>query len=275
VSEALTAVSIAIGTLVAIVALHENRRTRKAAEGRLYAKNSHRRIWLLGLAASIGVVVGFAMTLASGQVPRLAYPHTPVRAASAATDGAQHASVARSTTTRPTLPNSRSSATGISTPSSRGAAVGSPKPPGEFRLVAYDGVRMTASIPAGWKAEESEARKSEEVESKWTDPAETNDYLLIDERQATHLSPEQDAAPVHASTEQSRGYREIFYGAGDLTGVDSWMWMFQLPEAERIDYFFERCTNAFGVLGSSNAADFEQLRPMFRAIAQSVRSTCR
>jgi hypothetical protein len=134
---------------------------------------------------------------------------------------------------------------------------------------------MTASIPVGWTIEENEVRKPDEVESKWTDPADTSDYLLIDEHQATHLTPEQDAAPVHASTEQTSGYREVYYGGGDLTGVDSWMWVFELPEAERIDYFFERCTNTFGVLGSASAADFGQLKSTFRAVAQSVQSTCR
>lgn len=134
---------------------------------------------------------------------------------------------------------------------------------------------MTASVPAGWTIEENEVQRPNEVESKWIDPANAEDYLLIDAHQATHLSPEQDAAPVHASTEQTDGYREIYYGGGDLTGVDSWMWIFELPEAERIDYFFERCTNTFGVLGSANAAGFAELRSMFRAVAESVQSTCR
>jgi hypothetical protein len=134
---------------------------------------------------------------------------------------------------------------------------------------------MTASIPVGWKIEESEVQEPDEVESKWIDPADPNYYLLIDEHQATHLTPEQDAAPVHASTNKTGGYREVYYGNGDLTGVSSWMWVFELPEAERIDYFFERCTNTFGVLGSANAAAFGSLRSTFRAVAQSVRSTCR
>jgi hypothetical protein len=134
---------------------------------------------------------------------------------------------------------------------------------------------MSASIPVGWKIEENEVQKPDEVESKWTNPADPNDYLLIDERQATHLTPEQDAAPVHASTDQTTGYREIYYGSGDLTGVGSWMWVFELPEAERIDYFFERCTSTFGVLGSASPAAFGALRSTFRVVTQSVRSTCR
>ncbi len=134
---------------------------------------------------------------------------------------------------------------------------------------------MTASIPAGWTVEESEVQKPAEVESKWSNPADADEYLLIDEHQATHLSPEEDAAPVHASTEQTSGYHEIYYGPGDLTGVNSWMWVFQLPEAERIDYFFEKCTNTFGVLGSTSTNRFGRLRPTIRAVAQSVQSTCR
>ncbi len=140
--------------------------------------------------------------------------------------------------------------------------------------MTFDGTRMTASIPAGWTVAEREVQKPGEFESKWLDPSDPAAYVLIDEHQATHLAPAQDAAPVHASTEQSSGYREIYYGSGDLAAIDSWMWVFELPEAERIDYFFEQCTNTFGVLGSAGRGNFAQLRPTFRAVAQSVRSTC-
>ncbi|HEY3758489.1 MAG TPA: hypothetical protein VGL37_01915 [Solirubrobacteraceae bacterium] len=134
---------------------------------------------------------------------------------------------------------------------------------------------MTASIPTGWKIQESESQKPGYVESKWTDPHDTAAYLLIDESPATHLTPAEDAAPVHADTERTRGYREVYYGTGDLASVDSWMWIFELPAAERIDYFFERCSDTFGVLGSASPEDFRQLRPALRAFAQSVHSVCR
>lgn len=176
-------------------------------------------------------------------------------------------------TPAPTSPNPKSSAPARppKTSSPRDSSVGPPR----LALTPYEGAQMTASVPVGWAIEESEVQKPDEVESKWIDPADQDDYLLIDERQANHLTPEQDAAPVHASTSQTPGYREIYYGSGDLAGVDSWIWVFELPEAERVDYFFERCTNSFGVLGSASAAGFRELQSTFRAVAQSVQSRCR
>jgi hypothetical protein len=141
-------------------------------------------------------------------------------------------------------------------------------------FTTYVGSRMTASIPTGWTLSEDEVQKPGYLESKWISTADPTDYLLIDISPATHLTPEQDAAPVHTATSTSAGYRELYYGTGDLLGAPSWMWVFQLPEAERIDYFFENCTNTFGVLGSSGAERFATDRPMFRAVARSVRSRC-
>ncbi len=222
------------------------------------------RAWVAGAAVAgvlLVVAVGLVLVLSSSGGTGVRLATVPTVTNPSATDS----------------PNSTSrAAASPSTSSSAEVTPANPSPqPGPLRLVPYDGARMTASIPVSWKIEESEVQKPGEVESKWTNPANPNDYLLIDERHATHLTPEQDAAPVHASTDQTSGYREIYYGAGDLAGVGSWMWVFAIPEAERIDYFFERCTNSFGVLGSASPAAFGSLRPTFRAIAQSVQSTCR
>jgi hypothetical protein len=134
---------------------------------------------------------------------------------------------------------------------------------------------MSAQVPAGWIIQENEAQKSGYIESKWTNPANSADYVLIDESPATRLTPEQDAAPVHKTLQEASGYREISYGPGDLTGIDSWMWLFMISGDERVDYFFEKCTNTFGVLGSTSPSRFGQLRSTFRAVTQSVQSTCR
>jgi len=225
----------------------------------------HRRAWVAAAAGAgvlfiIAVVLVLALSSSGG---------TGVHAATVVTVTTTSASAAPSSTS-PTPSSS-------SPPSARrSSSTGSPTQPVGTRLVPYDGARITASIPAGWTIDENEVQKPSEVESKWSNPADTADYLLIDERPATHLTPEQDAAPVQASTEQTSGYHEIYYGAGDLTGVDSWMWVFGLPEAERIDYFFEKCSSTFGVLGSTGTDSFGQLRSTFRAVAQSVgSSTCR
>jgi hypothetical protein len=144
-------------------------------------------------------------------------------------------------------------------------------------MVPYDGARITASIPAGWAIDENEVQKPGYIESKWTNPADTSDYLLIDESPATkNLTLEQDASSVHQALQESSGYQQIFYGPGDLTGVESWMWIFQISGDQRIDYFFNRCTGGFGVLGSTTISQFGQLRATFRSVAQSVESsTCR
>jgi hypothetical protein len=143
-------------------------------------------------------------------------------------------------------------------------------------MVPYDGARITASIPAGWTIDENEVQKPGYIESKWTNPADTSDYLLIDESPATkNLTLEQDASSVHQALQESSGYQQIFYGPGDLTGVESWMWIFQISGDQRIDYFFNRCTGGFGVLGSTTISQFGQLRATFRNVAQSVQSTCR
>jgi hypothetical protein len=149
-----------------------------------------------------------------------------------------------------------------------------PTPPASSTF-SYRGTTMSAEIPVGWRITEREVQKPGYLESKWTNPANTADYLLIDMSPVTHLTPAEDAAPVHTGTEQTRGYREITYGPGDLLGVGSWMWVFEVPTSERIDYFFERCTNTFGVLGSTTPARFDRLRTTFREVAQSVQPACR
>jgi hypothetical protein len=224
----------------------------------------HRRAWVAA-AAGAGVLFIIAVVLV-------------LALSSSGGNGVHAATVVAVTTTTPSVPSSSTSstATNPSPPSpSASSSTDSPTQLAGLRLVPYDGARITASVPTGWVIDENEVQKPSEVESKWSNPADAADYLLIDEHPATHLTPEQDAAPVHASTEQTSGYHEIYYGAGDLRGIDSWMWVFELPKTERIDYFFEKCSNTFGVLGATTLNRFDQLRPTFRDVAQSVQSTCR
>jgi hypothetical protein len=138
----------------------------------------------------------------------------------------------------------------------------------------YHGTRFSAAIPTGWTLGEDELQKPKEVESTWISSANPSDFLLIDVHSPTHLTPEQDAAPVHRDLEESGDYIQLYYGSGDLTGVSSWMWIFRHAGSERVDYFFETCANSIAVLGSTTPARFDQLRGTFRAVAQSVRSNC-
>lgn len=146
--------------------------------------------------------------------------------------------------------------------------------PTEGGLIGYHGASFSARIPAGWAVEDSEVQRPNEVETKWRNLADKADYLLIDAHTATHLTPEQDAAPVLRTLEGSGSYEQVYYGPGDLVGVRSWMWIFHIEGDERIDYFFEACGKAFGVLGSTLPMGFGSLRTTFRAVAQSVRDSC-
>jgi hypothetical protein len=144
-----------------------------------------------------------------------------------------------------------------------------------LNLVSYHGAITSAEIPAGWSMLEDETQKSGYVESKWRNPANPNDSVLIDSSPATSLTLEQDAAPVHNALLNASGYQELSYGPGDLNGVASWMWVFRISGDQRIDYFFNRCTGGYGVLGSTVQGQFNQLRATFRSVAQSVQATCR
>jgi hypothetical protein len=141
-------------------------------------------------------------------------------------------------------------------------------------FVAYHGRRIAAEVPAGWAILENEAHKTGYIESKWQSAADADDTVLIDFSPATDLTLEEDAAPVHKDLQAAAGYQEIYYGVGDLTGSASWMWLFRVSGDERVDYFFNRCTLGFGVLGSTRSSHFARMRATFRTVAQSVQAGC-
>ncbi len=166
----------------------------------------------------------------------------------------------------------------LSSPSpSGGAAIGNvgATESSAISLVAYRGRRFTVGVPSGWRIVEDEVEKEGYVESKWRDPTNPSYTVLVNASRAPHLSLREDAAPVHEILLKESDYRELYYGEGDLHGTSSWMWVFRVSAYQRIDYFFEKCTNGFGVLGSAPPARFSRLRATFRAVAQSVQSTCR
>jgi hypothetical protein len=152
------------------------------------------------------------------------------------------------------------------------AATG-PAGPVAVAATTYVGARITASVPPDWMLEEDEGHHSGYVESRWRATDGSSAYMLVDASPATHLTPAQDAAPVHGALISESGYSEVYYGSGDLA-VPSWEWIFQVSGDERIDYFFERCGLTFGVLGSSPAAGFAQRRAVYRAFADSVGRSC-
>jgi hypothetical protein len=142
------------------------------------------------------------------------------------------------------------------------------------RAVTYHGKGFTARLPRGWGIEENEVNKSGEKQSAWTRVSEPRDKLLIDFSPASNLTLEQDAASVHEVVLHEEGSRELYYGAGDLSGVKSWMWIFRRPNTEMIDYFFNRCSTGFAVLGATSPERFTRLRPIVRAVAESVKPSC-
>ena len=158
----------------------------------------------------------------------------------------------------------------LSTPAG-GAAREEPVP---LRTATYHGARFTAQVPSEWSILEDEAAKEGYLESKWRNPADSSDSLLVDISPTKHLPPEKQGAPVHEALLRADGYQELAYRPGDLAGADSWMWVFRISGDERVDYFFEKCTTGFAVLGSSTPARFARLQATFHAVAQSVQSTC-
>jgi hypothetical protein len=137
-------------------------------------------------------------------------------------------------------------------------------------LAPYRGADISAEIPAGWTTIENEVHKTGYIESKWSNPSDSNDTLLIDTSPATHDTLEQDAAPVHDALLAASGYQQVSYGPGDLAGVESWRWVFRISGDQRVDYFFNRCTSGYAVLGSTVPTRFDQLAATFRAVAESV-----
>lgn len=146
---------------------------------------------------------------------------------------------------------------------------------GPLSLVPYRGTRISAELPVGWNTVENEEHKTGYIESKWSNPADSNDTILIDTSPATTDTLEQDAAPVHNDLLQASGYHELFYGPGNLAGVASWMWVFRISGDQRVDYFFNRCASGYAVLGSTVPSRFDRLLATFRAVTQSVEPTNR
>jgi hypothetical protein len=193
---------------------------------------------------------GAGSGVSAATVPTLTTPGTPSPGARQATGSAA---------SLPTSSNQArsSSAAGHSSPS----------------FVAYTGVSISARIPSGWATVEDEAHKPGYVESKWRDPTSPGDTILIDTSPSTPDTLEQDAAPVHAALTKESGYREIFYGPGDLTGVQSWKWVFRVEGDQRVDYFFNHCASGYAVLGSAPPSHFARLEATFNAVTRSVRPT--
>ena len=149
---------------------------------------------------------------------------------------------------------------------------------GEVSLEAYSGPGYTAEVPGGWSNVENDAQKQGYVESKWQNPADHDDYVLIDSStqsaQNHSESPPEQAAPVHNALQKESGYEES-YNTIELGDTQAQEWVFRVPGSERVDYFFQQCgTNGFAVLGSTTPSRFSQLAPTFNAIARSVQTSC-
>ena len=156
-----------------------------------------------------------------------------------------------------------------------GQAAGAPPsrvtaPGAALPLIPYGGNAISAEIPSGWTAIENEVHKPGYVESKWRNPSDSNDTILIGTSPVTPDSLEEDAAPVHNALLRASGYQELSYGPGDLAGLQSWGWVFRISGDQRVDYFFNRCSSGFAVLGSTVPGRFAQLAATFRSVAESV-----
>ena len=145
---------------------------------------------------------------------------------------------------------------------------------------SYDGPGYTAEVPSGWRSVEDGVQKEGYKESKWENPIDRDDYVLIDSSSQSRRSPfrsespAEEAAPVHHDLEKQAGYEELAYSTIELDGTPTQEWVFRVPGSQRVDYFFQRCTSGFGVLGSTTSKRFAKLAPTFQAIAQSVHPSC-
>jgi hypothetical protein len=148
-------------------------------------------------------------------------------------------------------------------------------PPSRQSLQSYQGTNYSMMIPSGWVQDVDEKQLGEESESKWANPTNSSEYFLVDVHTPTHITMHEGAEPVHEKLVKEPGYTQVYYGPGDLSQhPESWMWLFEVEGSERIDYFFETCSNTVGALGSATPARFSELRGTFREVADSFRSSC-
>jgi hypothetical protein len=143
-------------------------------------------------------------------------------------------------------------------------------------LQFYSGSDFSMMIPSGWVQGADERPLGEEVESKWSNAADSGEYILLDVHTPTpHITMHEGAEPVREELAGQSGYTQIYYGTGDLSRhSESWMWIFEVEGSKRIDYFFRTCSNTVGLLGSASPSRFNELRGMFREVADSFRSSC-
>ena len=142
-------------------------------------------------------------------------------------------------------------------------------------LMSYSGSNFSIMIPSGWAQDVDEKQLGEEAESKWSNPSHSTEYILLDVHTPAHVTMREGAEPVRDQLVKQPGYTQIYYGPGRLSRhPESWMWIFEIEGAERIDYFFETCSNTMGVLGSAPPARFNELRGTYTEVANSFRSEC-
>ncbi len=142
-------------------------------------------------------------------------------------------------------------------------------------LQSYSGSDFSMMIPSGWTQDVNEKQIGQEAESKWASPSNSSEYILLDVHAPTHTTMREGAEPVRDDLAKQAGYTQIYYGPGNLSQhSESWMWVFEVEGNERIDYFFETCSNTIGLVSSAVPARFGELRGTFREIANSFRSNC-
>jgi hypothetical protein len=142
-------------------------------------------------------------------------------------------------------------------------------------LASYSGSNFSVMIPSGWVEDAHEKQLGEEAESKWSNPSNSGEYILLDVHTPAHITMREGAEPVRDQLVKQAGYTQIYYGPGDLSEhSESWMWIFEIEGAERIDYFFETCSNTMGLLGSAPPSRFNEMRGTYREVANSFRSNC-
>ena len=130
------------------------------------------------------LVLGAALAFVIGQGNSHGTTTTELVKTAATNNGSDH-------TTPPTPPKESA------TTSSQGSGANTPS------LTSYSGSNFSMMIPSGWVQDVHENQLGEEAESKWSNPSNSGEYILLDVHTPTHITMHEGAEPVRDQLAQA------------------------------------------------------------------------
>jgi hypothetical protein len=70
------------------------------------------------------------------------------------------------------------------------------------------------------------------------------------------------------------GYEELDFGRIHLNRRSAYRWRFDFKGESKVDYFLSECGTGYAFLGATPTGRFDEFRPTFTAIAESLEPTC-